>query len=813
MGAKAVRRGAVKARVGLALSGLGRMAAGAGLLTMQAALAPVPLAAQEGSPSAAVARRTVEFDIPVQSLNSALLTFAERAGLQLIYDVASVRSLRSAPLRGRFTAQDGLNRLLAGTGMAYRFSGPNTVSLQMATTSDSSGVVTLVPVMVSGRAELAVEGFRARQASSATNVAAPLIETPATVNVMSSETMERLNVQRLDDILQYIPGTGPGATGSSMTNTFTIRGFESSTTRGGSLGSRSNSVYIDGHRPASRHYHYDRSLYERVEVLKGTSSVLYGAASPGGIVSYTSKKPLFETRNQLSTTIGSFDTRRASVDLTGPVAALNGLAYRLIATAQEANQPYTGKNHASSFDDRTIVKPQIAWQSDGGTRVDLGYEYSRQNSVADPGILRFSDGSFGFGGRSLVSDDSFSKHTNHIATASIWHPITDQWSISVDGSYGKNHIDALWDSANTRTAPSRTALIDRDVIRFETDFEHREARAKLQGEYQIGVVANTTTIGVSHRREGYDSKRVQRTIRGAINPLDPVFASVGDLGPYTGTVDWTIREQGVYIQNYARVGEKLKLFGGLRYTDIRTVFNDTGGTDKAIDYAIGAIFNQNDWLNPFISYSTSLTPQVGTLKTGGPVPFSEGKQLEIGVKSQWFGDAVASTLSIFQITQTNRVETDPADRLLSIIAGDQEVKGMELEVVGKITDNLTFIGGYSYLDTEFTESVLYKGNTPANVPKHKATAMLNYSLDTDFGLWDAGVGYIYVRNRQGDNENSYRLPDYSRFDLSLGWQYESLELRLRAENIFNKKYVSGSSGVFMNQGLPRSVFLNAKVTF
>ncbi|BBK36650.1 ferric siderophore receptor [Allostella sp. ATCC 35155] len=808
MGASTVRRRGAKAVVRL-----GWIAAGAALCAVQGVVAPASVAAQEAGPSPSITRRAIEFDIAAQGLNSALLSFAERAGIQLIYDVAMVRGLRSARLRGTFTPQEGLDRLLAGTGMTYRFSGPNTVTLRVAVTGGSAGVVALAPVTVAGRAETGTGSFGAYEAGSATNIPVPLIETPATVNVMSAETLERLNVQRLDDILQYIPGTAPGASGSSMTNTFTIRGFESSTTRGGSLGSRANSVYIDGHRPASRHYHYDRSLFERVEVLKGTSSVLYGAASPGGIVSYSSKKPLYEHRNAASASIGSFDTRRGSVDLTGPIGGLNGVAYRLIATAQESNQALTGKNHSSSHDDRLIVKPQVSWQNDAGTRVDLAYEYSRQDSVADPGILRFNDGSFGFRGPSLVSDDSFTKHTNHIATASISHPLTDQWSVSVDGSYGKNHIDALWDSANTRTAPSRTALIDRDIIRFETDFEHIEGRAKLQGEYQIGSVRNTMTIGVSQRRESYDSKRVQRTIRGSIDPLDPVFAPVGDLGPYTGTVEWTINERAVYLQSFARVGSKLKLFGGLRYTDVRTEFNDSGGSDKALDYSLGAIFNQNHWFNPFISYSTSLTPQVGTLESGAPVPFSEGTQFEIGVKSQWLGEAVASTVSIFQITQTNRVETDPNDRSLSRIAGDQEVRGAELEIVGRITGNLSFIGGYSYLDAEFTESVQYKGNTPANVPKHKASAMLNYSIETNFGTWDAGLGYIYVRNRQGDNENSYILPDYHRIDLSVGWQYRGVELRLRAENILDKDYVSGSSGVFLNQGLPRSFFLTAKATF
>jgi len=765
---------------------------------------------QEGL-QVAQAERSVS--IPPQDLNSAILAFADGAGIQVFYDVEKLRGLRTQGVRGRYSAEQALRLLLAGTGVTNRFTGADTVTLDRAAAQEDGAALQLAPITVEGRTDTGFDGFRALGSGSATNVPVPLIETPATVNVMSAETLERINAQRLDDILQYIPGTAPGASGSSMTNTFTIRGFESSTTRGGSLGSRANSVYIDGHRPAGRHYHYDRSLYDRVEVLKGTSSLLYGTASPGGIVSYTSKKPMFDARNQIAGTVGSFDTLRGSFDLTGPVEALDGVAYRLIGTVQEANQTFTGENHSNSYDDRYIVKPQIAWRNDSGTRVDLAYEYSEQKTVADPGILRFSDGSFGFNGPSLVGDDSFSDQTNHIVTGRIAQPITDQWSAWLDGSYGKNDIDALWDSANTRTAPSKTALIDRDIIRFETEFDHREARAGLQGDYRIGGVANATTIGVSHRRESYDSERVQRTIRGSIDPRDPVFAPVGDLGPYTGPVDWTIKEKGVYVQNFAEVGPKLKLFGGLRYTDVETVFNDSGGNDKALDYSIGAIFNQNSWLNPFVSYSTSLTPQVGTLNTGEPVPFSEGEQFEIGVKSQWLGDRVASTLSIFQIEQTNRVETDPNDRTLSIIAGDQEVRGFELEVVGRVTDHVSIVGGYSYLDAEYSKSVQYEGNTPANVPKHKATAMVNYSFPTDFGVWDAGLGYIYVRGREGDNDNSYSLPDYSRVDLSFGWQHEGLELRVRAENIFDKDYVSGSSGVFMNQGLPRSVFLNARVTF
>ena len=777
-------------------------------LAVSPALAQQAMAA---TPKVAQLQGEQDFDIPAQPLTDALVAFGQQSGVQVTVDGTVARSVSAPAVQGIMTSEQALRQLLAGSGLIYTMAG-STVAIERVS-QNADGAIVLDPVTVEGRNDPAYEGSFAFGSGSATNVPVPLIETPATVNVMSSDTLERINAQRLEDILQYIPGTAPGATGSSMTNTFTIRGFESSTTRGGSLGSRSNSVYIDGHRPASRRYHFDRSLYERVEVLKGTSSLLYGTASPGGIVSYRSKKPMFEAQNKVSVSAGSFDTRRGSVDLTGPIPDADNVAYRLIATAQQANQTFTGESHDNSYDNRYILNPQLAWKNDSGTRVDLSYEFSQQENVADPGILRFSDGTFGFHGPSLVSDDSFTDQTNNIITGNITHPVTDQWSVFLGGSYGMNSVDALWDSANTRTAPTRNTLLDRDIIRFNTDFEHKEAKAELRGDYSLGGVSNTTTIGFTHRNETYESQRVQRTLRGTISPTNPVFTSVGSLGPYTRSIEWAIEEDGIYLQNFAKVGSKLKVFGGLRYTDVTTSFNADDGNDTSLDYSIGAIFNQNSWLNPFVSYSTSLTPQVGTLNTGGPVPFSMGEQFEVGLKSEWFDDALASTVSVFQIEQTNQIETDPNDRSLSIVTGDQLVRGAELELVGNVTDQLSVVGGYSYLNSEFTTSAQYEGNIPANVPTHKATAMLNYEVPTDIGPLDVGLGYIYVRDRQGDNENSFTLPDYSRVDFNIGWQRDGLDLRLRAENILDEDYVSGSSGVFSNQGLPRSIFLNANFTF
>jgi len=763
---------------------------------------------------AAASALSQSIDIPSQPLPAAIEELSAETGLRVIIPTELLEGRTSPRVSGQLTPRQALEALIADTGLTLRESG----GISLVERRDGGTVSqAATDVFDLGTLELSfdgIDGFRAVAGSSATNVQAPLIETPATVNVMGSRTLDRIDARDLDDVLHYIPGANPGSAGGAMTNTFNIRGFQSSTTRGGSLGQRANSVFIDGHRPPVRRYHFDRSLYERVEVLKGTSSLLYGTASPGGIVSYLSKRPSFEPSTRISTSLGGFDTRRGSIDVTGPLPGADNFAYRFIGTYHDANQSSTGRNHPDSDDRRLILKPQFAWESGNGTRLDLAYEFSRTEIVADPGILRFDDGTIAFRGPSFVGPDSSTEQNNHIVTGRFEHPLNAGWSVWLSGSHGRNKVDALWDSAVARTPPSRTTLLDRDVISFETDFEHTELRAGLEGEFALGSIGTVaTTIGLSYRDESYASDRVQRSLRGSIDPLDPVFAPVGPLGPFTRTIDWEIEEKALYVQNYATIGENLKVFGGLRYTDVETRFNNNGGRDTALDYSLGAIYNHSSAFNPFISYSTSLTPQVGTLASGGPVPFSEGEQFEIGVKSQWFDDRLATSVSVFQIEQTNQVETDPADRSLSIIAGDQRVRGFELEVVGDLTDRLSVIGGYSYLDAEFSSSARYQGNTPANVPEHKLALMLNYAHETDFGLWNIGLGYNHVRGRKGDNDNSFSLPDYDRFDFNVGWERDGHEVQFRVENILDKDYVSGSSGAFLDQGRPRTISVNYQRLF
>lgn len=262
------------------------------------------------------------------------------------------------------------------------------------------------------------------------------------------------------------------------------------------------------------------------------------------------------------------------------------------------------------------------------------------------------------------------------------------------------------------------------------------------------------------------------------------------------------------------------MFGGLSWTDTEFDFGGFSvGEDESLDGSIGLIYNQNAWLNPFASYATSLQPQRGELAGGGIVPFSEAEQIEVGLKSEWFGGRLRTTASLFQIEKTNIAQDAPdtPDPTDLVLAGDQRTRGAELEAVGQITDRISLIAGYSFLDAEFNESTTgNEGNTPRMVPEHKVSLFGQYAFGGALEGWRGGVGFIHVGDRWATNANTLELPTYERVDLNLAYERGPFHFRANIENVFDEDYIIGSSSErtsILEQGTPRLFTLTAGYEF
>lgn len=676
-----------------------------------------------------------------------------------------------------------------------------------STSRPEDGPLQLDQVTLEGAAPVQV--LRAENSSSATNVDAPLIETPATVNVLTKDFLNTIAPRALEDAIQYVPGASVENAGDPFSPKFNLRGFTVDSLQSGG-------IYVDGYQGVRRGYHFDRSLYEQIDILKGTSSVLYGLANPGGVVNYTSKRPQFEAAHRVEATLGSFDTTRGTIDLTGPLSnSGKNLAYRLITTAQESNQTVNGQNNDISFDDQVIVKPSLTWRTPTKGALNISYEYSHIESVFDPGIKRLDDGQFLFDTEPYVGPESGFDRKFHVGTFEFIQPVSDRWNVLIGGALARS--DNVSEIDSSFFGPLDGTNMPRWTARSLEDYEQEEVRAELQGQFDTGSsMRHDLTLGVSYLRTEVSVDRGNVTTNDAIDPFNPRFGPAPDVPtPVRWFKNGTDPEKSVYLQDRVSIRDHFKVFGGLRYTDFE-VFrehisaSDFRRSDQAVDWNAGVIYNHNPWFNPFASVSTSTQPQQ---EVNAP---REGEQIEVGLKSEWFDGRLATTASIFQVEQTDIAEADPANPGVFTLAGDQRTRGLELQATGEITRQLSLLAGYSYLDAEFSESTTgNKGNRPHSVPEHKVSLFGQYAFTGDFNGWRAGLGFIHVGDRSGNNANTFDLPSYERVDAFVGFAHDGFDFRVSVENVLDEEYIAGSAGNGhrLAQGAPRFFTVGAGYEF
>jgi len=745
------------------------------------------------------------FQIPAGPLSRALNSLARQAGLALTFEPELTRGKTTEGLSGDYTPSQALEQLLLGSGLSYRFTQGKTVTLVAKNSQEGDGPLRLAPIQVAGDE---AEGFRAETSNSAGNVNASLIETPATVNVITRELMDKLAFRGFEESMQYVAGASAENAGDPFSPKFNLRGFTvNSLTSGG--------VYADGYQAVRRGYHFDSSLYERVDVLKGTSAVMYGLATPGGIVNYIAKKPQSEAAVRLEGSVGSFDTRRASLDATGALNASGSLAYRVILTGQSANQTVNGDNSDGSFDDRVVFSPSLLWQTPGGGHLYASYEYSNIESVFDPGVKRLDSGEILFETDPFVGPESGFDRELHKGKIEWVKPLAQNWELLLGGvltrSDNVSNIDAsFFGNLDGEAMPRWTA-------KSLEDYEQTEIRAELSGEWQMTHdIHHSMTLGANYLDTEVSVDRASVTTSGVIDPFAPEFGPGPELPEPVFWFDiGSEPETNIYLQDYIQIKDKLKLFAGVSYSDFEifrehAVAADFHNSESSFNWDLGVIFNYNDYLNPFISYSTSTEPQ---REVNAP---REGEQIEAGLKSRWLGERLTTTLSLFQIDQSDKAEEVPSNSGQFRLVGDQRTRGVEFEAVGRISDQLRLIGNYSYLDADFNQSTTgNEGNRPHSVPENKVSLFGEYAFRGRLEGLQTGLGFIHVGERYGDNANTFELPDYERVDLYLGYQRGAYDVKMTLENLFDEDYIlgSGGSGHELAQGATRFLTLSVGYEF
>ncbi|KPY10859.1 TonB-dependent siderophore receptor [Pseudomonas savastanoi pv. phaseolicola] len=671
---------------------------------------------------------------------------------------------------------------------------------------------TLPATQVSAAATEGREGYSAESTSTASKSDVPIKEEAQSVNVVTPQTIADYNVRSLDDAMKFVSGVSQGNTLGNTKDSVIKRGFGTND---------DGSILRDGVRSVvSKNF---GATTERVEVLKGPASLLYGAMEPGGVINVISKQPQYVQSTTLSGSAyseggGSFD-----IDTTGPLGD-SGLAYRLVAERQSEDY---WRNYG--VDQHTLIAPSLSWTGERAS-LTLAYEYNDYISPFDRGTV-FTGGH--------PADISYDKRLDEkwantvgiseTATARFEYQLSDDWKTRL--TYGWNNDRYSLSIAQPSTLSS-SGVLRRQANGGHYDYETRYASWDFIGKQEILGQQHDLLIGAEQEdSDKYRGKTYRNTAQNGFNIFSPSYGSLAEpsvVSTTTSNLSNQLTSSSIYLKDNWHLDDRWILVLGGRYQHYDQYIKQGLGAsrvtnlDKNDDVFLpmaGLVFKVNEDLSLYGNYSRSFVPNDDVNDDGTTFDPEEGRSYEVGAKYA-LAPALNLNLAVFDIEKKN-VVTPTGVTGVSEAAGKVGSQGMELDVTGRIAERWDMIGTYAYTHTEVLDDPSNKGNRLSQAPKHTASLYLTHHLQVPSGLgdWHAGGGARYVGERAGDDANTFYMSSYTVADAFLRWDVPmasyKTRLQLNVDNLFDKQYYPSSTGsqLQVNVGEPRTARLSASVTF
>ena len=651
-----------------------------------------------------------------------------------------------------------------------------------------------------------VKGYHATRSASATRTDTAIHETPQSISVVSRDVVEDLSATRLQDALDYAGGIGRGNNfGGQGLTTFTVRGFTT------------GEFYRNGF-PINRGYPNmpDANTIERLEVLRGPATMLYGRGDPGGTFNVVSKQPLAERTVTLGSQVSDQGMRRGTLDASGPLDEEGRLAYRLNVIGEGGD---TFRDHVET--ERYGVAPVVTWQVNDTTRLTFEGDFMRNNAPLDRGLTHYA------GQRGTASRDTFFgekdvgklHNDNNMLQVRFEHMLNDDWTLAggtqwLDGTLQGNAVEGNGIAADGRT-------LGRNFNYRKLEWTDRDTQLNLTGHFSMGGFEHTLLTGIEYEDYDYQSI-IQRSAVGAgaypIDIFDPVYGQPRPALTRKPTDDQeNLKTFGVFVQDQVALTERLKLLAGARferfehkYENFAIANGDWDASHNAVTPRLGMIYDLTDTVAVYANTARSFKPNTGRNAQGGGFKPEEGKSYEMGIKWEALDRQVSVDAAVYQIEKRNVLTSDPQDSTLNVAAGEVRSRGFDLNVAGNLTPEWRVIGGYAYVDAEVVkDNTFEKGSRLLNVPRN-SFSLLNVYEFQDGGLKGLGLGLgaRYVDERAGKmGVNPFSMDSYTVVDL-LGYYKvnERIRLNLDLKNLFDADYEEGAfGGVYAYPGAPRTV--------
>jgi iron complex outermembrane receptor protein len=678
-----------------------------------------------------------------------------------------------------------------------------------------------------------VNGIVATRTATGIKTDTPLIEVPRTVNVVTKDQIEEQRAQTIGQALRYTPGiTLDKFTPNGLFDVFVVRGFEAP-------------IYLDGLLlPNEQSITFakpfvDPYMLERIEVLKGPASALYGQAPPGGLIDMVSKRPTQEAQNEVFFTYGSFDWTQAGFDFSGPVDKEGKLSYRIVGMGRDTDLQM---DHTDN--QRFFIAPSVTWQPDTSTTLTLLGTFASTSGYGPQQYvpLELTKSSAPFG-RIPYSRYLGDPGNDHARIDEYWFGYAFEHRFDNVFTFRQN---VRFSSVETEVLSLRTEGLARDPLPPFSFTDYRTVNRtnnyvagytndivldnQLEARFGTGALAHKMLFGLDYQYgQGAADYRF-----GAAPPIDaynPDYSlpipGIAALTPFLNSRNQH-DQLGVYAQDQIKLDNWILTLGG-RHDWAHT---ETNGTqfgaplnvtidDEAWTGFAGLTYVFANGFAPYVSYSTSFEPAHGlTLvdSDGNLLKPTTGKGVEAGIKYQPPGTNTMLSAAWFDLSQKN-VAKASADFTITKQAGEVNVSGIELEAKSKVTKNLDLIAGYShYFNAEITADTnpLVVGNVFPSVARDNASLWAMYTWHegpiAGFGL---GGGVRYTGSQFADDANNWKIPGYTLFDLAASYDlgylsrnYEGASLQLNVANLFDKYYVATcvTSDAYCGLGAERTIY-------
>lgn len=782
------------------------------------ALTVEPALAQPATAPAAATAAVHDFQLPAAPLGQTLRSIARQSGRTIVADPALVDGKTAPAISGRYTAEAAAQRALVGSGLELSITASGALTVRVAVKADGATVLSALRVGATVGEPTAwspAYGVVAKRSAAGTKTDVPLIETPQSVSVVTREQIEAQGADSLDQAFDYTPGIfslGGGANRRGSTG-FTVRGFN--VTGSAPLYVNGSKFPINSLSGAAEPFNY-----ERVELVKGPASILYGQAAPGGIINLVTKRPTAEPLRELGVELGSYDRQQVTADFGGPIDSDGEWGYRVTGLYRDSDSMVD-----YIPDDRVAISPTVVWRPSDSTTLTLLTSYYDNETVYDYGKPFQGSALPNPNGKikpeRFVGEPGFNRFdtTGYTVGYLFEHAFTEQLQFRQNVLYFDYDSEYRDISTLRLSAGSNSRRIDRSAYTREDDDYGYSIDNQLQYKLQTGRIEQTFLLGVDYSWREFERLQHSGTV-GSLDVYAPVYGSPVTINPVPASHNVTESTQtGVYVQDHIKFDQHWVLLLGGRWdqADNESKNRVNGGkTDTDADAftgRVGMLYLFDSGFAPYISYSESFQPASGTDFFGNTFDPTTGEQYEAGVKYEPKNVNASVTLSVYELTQQNVSTADPDHPGFSIQTGEVRSRGVELEARASLADNLDLIGSYAKTDTEITESNGPDlGRKLVSAPEDMASLWVDYTLSggpaDGLGL-AAGVRYV---GHSYNNDNSIKVDDYTLLDLAIRYQLQQWRFALNVKNALDKEYIASCTFACF-YGDERTVNLSAKYSW